>query len=287
MTESKKFLAIIILLLTALALNAQDKKENTLDAKLKEIKGKVQKIVITSDGKQTVLEGDDAAKLFEKFKGTSQPDKKLIWVSEDGDSTKLSGKGMKFFMKKDGDEKNVKVEKVDGEMIVTVESEDGDESEVTVYTGDDAEKFLQDKKKDGKVNVIMHKNTGKKKASWVTLESESEKSDGKKEIQKKITVDKSGGELNVKVETTENGETKVEEFKGEEAEKFLKENEKGGVFHIFSEDGDGKHVTVKSSDDDSTGCCKKFEIKLDKNDCKDKESKVIIIKKKDKKSEDK
>lgn len=292
MSDAKKNFAIVImLLLSVLVLNAQEKKENSLDSKLKEVKGKVQKIVITSDGKQTVFEGDEAQKLFQKF-SESAGERKLVWINENGDSMKTSSTKKKFHIIEDNDgdassvNKNVRVEKVDGDMIVTVETEKGGESEVKVYKGEEAEKFLQEEKAGGKFNVKVMKPRGKKHMIWLSADADSAMTGDKKDIEKKITVDKSGGETKVKVETTENGKTKVEEFTGDEAEKFLKENQAAGRMKILSSDGDDEdNVYFFRSGDGGDSCCskcKKLRVKVEKSGSP---GKVIILEKKDKKDE--
>ncbi len=72
---------IFILFLSVTLINAQ--KDNSVKDKLNNIKGEVNKIVISTDKGDVTFEGEDAEKIFKKIK--SDKIKRLEWISEDGE----------------------------------------------------------------------------------------------------------------------------------------------------------------------------------------------------------
>ena len=60
--------------------------QEKLEDKINKIDGSVDKITITSEGKEYVFEGDEAAELFKKIKNKSS--KSFIWNSSDDDKRK-------------------------------------------------------------------------------------------------------------------------------------------------------------------------------------------------------
>ncbi len=126
-----------------------------------------------------------------------------------------------------------------------------------VFEGDDAERLSKGLKFFSK----------KPHMTWTSVDEDFESGDGKvmmykfhgddkdadsKEVEVKIE----DGKKIVKVTTTKDGKEETKVYEGEEAEKFLKENEKGDKFKIHinsgeSEDGDVVFFSNKGGGD----CC--------------------------------
>src|SRR3989339_290438 len=150
-TDQSKFLAIMIILILGLfsmAVFAQEKDE--AKSKLDNLKGKIEKLTIKADGKDVVFEGKDAEKLVKMLKNNQH--KGFMFRSEDGNMMKMRGGNVMMLRSKDDDEndgennKKVKVEvNDDGKKITVTTMKDGKE-ETKVYEGEDAEKFLKEKK---------------------------------------------------------------------------------------------------------------------------------------------
>lgn len=142
----------------------------TVKVEVEDENGEKKVTVITKeDGKEKVevFEGKEADEYLEKmnedgnmtidFIGDSDD---LIWVSEDGDITKI--------------EKDVKVELENGKKKVTVTTIEDGEKKVEVYEGDDADKFFEDKNGENiQVKVKKLKDGKHKKIIIKELEKES------------------------------------------------------------------------------------------------------------------
>lgn len=63
--HTKLFTIILLMMVSFIMINAQDKKDDPLKSKLDQIKGKVEKITVNVDGKDVVFEGKDAEKIAE------------------------------------------------------------------------------------------------------------------------------------------------------------------------------------------------------------------------------
>lgn len=256
--RTKLFTAqLAILFLFSLILVAQNKK--AVSERLDNIKGEVTKIVITTDDGDVVFEGKDAEEIFKRV----QKKNILTWISEDDDDFTFSAdcENVMVFKSKDGEEHIIKsvdgeekilifkgddfddidilednkllkikveVDSVDGEdtKVTVTTIEDGDEK-VEVYEGEDADKYLKKMKKDEDGNFTIKLG--------VDVDSDGEhvwvhKNKGKLNIKKDVKVEIIDGKKKITVTTTENGEEKVEVFEGEEADKFL-ENEQGHKKH--------------------------------------------------------
>ena len=187
---------IFILFLSATLVMAQ--KDNSLNDKLNNIKGEVNKIVISTDKGDVTFEGDDAKKIFKNMKANKV--KKIKWISEDGEDIDVDGenvmifksdKGGKHIIKefkdadnviimKHGDDEDfdiiedgktvkVEVEEENGEKKVTVTTnEDGDEK-VETFEGKEADEYLDKMESEHEMiidvdvdsdedNIWIHKN---------------------------------------------------------------------------------------------------------------------------------
>lgn len=163
-TDRSKFftmMVIILLGLFSLTLFAQEKEEGK--SKLDQLKGKVEKITVKVDGKDVVFEGEDAQKMADKMKS-----EKRIRVSSSGDFEHFEegdGKVMMFRSKaKAGDfdvkvgdmTKKVNVEDKDGKKVVTITTMRDGKEETKTYEGDEAEKFLNERKGMKHITVTMN-----------------------------------------------------------------------------------------------------------------------------------
>jgi hypothetical protein len=163
---SIKFAVIAFLIvfgLFSLTILAQDKKEE-LSSKLELLKGKVEKITAKVDGKDVVFEGKDAEKLAKHLKMFA--DAPMVWTMTDDCDEKagakkkimmFGNKGMNHVsvLKTDGDNKKVKVEVEDGKKKISVTTVKDGKEETKVYEGQEAEKFLEENKKEGKFDIII------------------------------------------------------------------------------------------------------------------------------------
>ena len=165
-SNNKKLLLITALMAFAfltLTLFAQDKKDD-LKSKMKQLKGKVEKITVKIDGKDVVFEGKDAEKLAKALKFFAKTPN-MMWLSDDDEDFDLGDGNVmmykfntdKFDWKdKDGGNKKIKIEVKEGEKKVTVTTTDEDGKEETkVYKGEDAEKYLKENEREGKLKVFI------------------------------------------------------------------------------------------------------------------------------------
>ena len=276
-----KHILILVLFFLGISfsnITAQYDAAESVNKKLKDLKGDVSKITIETEDGSVMLMGKEAEYLYSKLKSHKRvhfisegemehngKDHKVVFIEKSKDGCgeetiiikKYGDKNIewiegdddhKIIMKKmHGDAKKIKkeieVEDENGETVVKVTTTTDGEVEVETYTGEDAEKFLQ-KHKDGKIYKIKIEDEG----DW-EMDADCDMT------KKKIKVEVENGVKKVTVTTYENGEKKVEVFEGEEAdeliEKMKKEHE---VDVIISEDEDGKvikkKVIIKKEKDD-------------------------------------
>ena len=190
-----KNLALIgfITLLFIANLNAQEK----LNEKIKKIDGTIDKITVTSDGKEYIFEGTEAELLFKKMKSNNS--QSFVWNSSD-DSTKKkviildadqdediieveSGAENVVIVKIDGDfddiedgiQKKVKVEVEDGNKTVTVTTKENGEEKTEVYEGKEADEYIEKmKSENGEINISVDESTDGKKVKKIVIETEKE-----------------------------------------------------------------------------------------------------------------
>ena len=142
-----------------------------VDKKLEEIDDPIDKITITSNGKEYTFEGEDAQNLFTKIKNASNTSKsfvmkydddddetkKVIIISSDGDEEVIDITGdvdheFIWLGEDDGEldelEKRVKIEVEDGKKKVTVTKNENGEEKTEVYEGEEADAYLEKMKSD-------------------------------------------------------------------------------------------------------------------------------------------
>jgi len=142
-----------------------------VDNKLEEIDDPIDKITITSNGKEYTFEGEDAQNLFTKIKNASNTSKSFVMkYDDDDDDTKkiiiISSDGNEEVIDITGDiddefiwlgeddgeldelEKRVKVEIEDGKKKVTVTKNENGEEKTEVYEGEEADAYLEKMKSD-------------------------------------------------------------------------------------------------------------------------------------------
>lgn len=208
----------------------------------------------------------------------------------------LDGKVDKVTVKVDG--KDVVFEGKDAEKLIQI-VKPGEGKNIMIFSDDKDAKTSMNKKR---VKIISHGN----KNLSLSNEDFDWKDEGLKDNQKKIKVTIDDGKKVVTVTTVKDGKEETKTYEGEDADKFLKENETGKEFNIHvMKDGEDCNsddlyfVTKDSSDDNSCCCCKCDHKKMNmmkeheankmmmKKSDKDKDMKVIIKKKSDKEKEDK
>lgn len=181
----------------------------------------------------------------------------------------LKGKIEKVTIKSDG--KEISFEGKDAEKLGKILTTFGKTADL-MWVSEDGEEF---EGKDGNVMVYRFKDD---KGDW------TEKSDQKKKVEVKIE----NGNKKVTVTTIENGKENTKVYEGEEAEKFLKENEKEKHFNIQikGDAGDKNVMFFKSYDDgDDCSCCCGHKKHKMKKSMHGKDVKKIIIEKSDKQDE--
>jgi hypothetical protein len=195
--------------LTSLLLSPIHLGQDKIEDKLNEIKGTADKIVITSDGKEYVFEGNDADVLFEKMKGKSRHS--FLWKSSDDDKTKkkvivLNSDGEKevivrqdsfgditgddddddIVIKRDDDsesmegdfDKNINVEIEDGNKKVTVTTKENGEEKTEVYEGKEADEYLEKLKDENKdLEISVDKEHDGKKVKKIIIKTEKEEAE--------------------------------------------------------------------------------------------------------------
>ena len=189
----KKILPILLFILAPFLVNAQSE----LDKKVNEIKGKVDEIIIKSDGKEYSFSGDEAEQLFDSmkqdkkakhfefftddgkvftgdslikkfvFKDKNDSDSEsniMVFINEDDDCDSM-GKDFKKI------KKEINVTGDDGNKVVTVTTNEDGKENIEVYEGKAAEEYL-DKINDEKCSDEKdeHKDTDCKKMKKIIIE---------------------------------------------------------------------------------------------------------------------
>jgi hypothetical protein len=182
----KSLIVFSILLLSPLLAFAQ----SDVNKMLKDIEGRVDEIVIKSDGKEYKFSGDEAEKLFSAMKNKKEINsfsfitkdgqiiegdssaKKIIITELNQDQDNSNSKVL-VFIDEDFDSEDVNVSKIEKKVIVTNEGdkkvvkvttiENGMEN-VEVYEGRAADEYLEKMKSDKEieVNVDVKEEDGKK-----------------------------------------------------------------------------------------------------------------------------
>jgi len=196
MRELFKNLALIgfITILFIANLSAQE----NLNEKLKKIEGSVDKITITADGKEFIFEGDDAEKLFQNMKSKSS--NSFVWNSSDDEAGKkkiiildTDGEGDEIEIESeddnvvivktngdfddvsDGIQKKVKVEVEDGNKTVTVTTKENGEEKTEVYSGKEADEYIEKMKTENDdFDISVESKSDGKKVKKIIIETDKD-----------------------------------------------------------------------------------------------------------------
>ena len=193
-----KFTFFVLSLFFTLTIFKSAIAQNDLEDQINQIDGSINKIVISSDGKEYTFEGDDPEKLFKKMK--SSKSQSFVWNSSDDESTKkkviiLDADGENevieieseddnvYIIRKDKDldnvsdgiTKKVKVEIEDGNKKVTVTTKENGEEKTEVYEGKEAEEYIEKMKAENKdFNISIEENKDGKKVKKIIIETDKE-----------------------------------------------------------------------------------------------------------------
>jgi len=183
-----------ITLLFIANLNAQE----NLNEKLKKIEGSVDKITITADGKEYTFEGDEAEQLFKSMNDKSSSSfvwnssddksgkKKIIILDADGENDEIeieSEDDNVVIVKTDGDfddvsdgiQKKVKVEVEDGNKTVTVTTKENGEEKTEVYSGKEADEYIEKMKAENKdFDISIDSKPYGKKVKKIIIETDKD-----------------------------------------------------------------------------------------------------------------
>ena len=300
MNSIKKYftaLTLLVFLFAAINLPAQDKKDDSWKSKIKQVKGKIQKIVISTKNGNTTFEGGEAERLFEHLKMNSSNFFKIavendddseegntfiVKIDSDASDKSNSGKNLVWVTQSIDDNLGAKVEKKinvnieNGKKIVTVTTtKDGKES-VKTYKGKEADKFLEkhngknfdilimQKGNHGKTFLFNNRKNKNGNKIWVQADNDADN------VNKNVEVEKKNGKLKVTVTTTKDGKKTVKVYEDEKAEKYLDENNDNDFEFETSESA--KSITVFETcdaDSNNTACTKiknkKIKVKIIKN----------------------
>jgi hypothetical protein len=189
---------IILTLFAILIIFPSSFAQEKLKYKIDKIDGLVEKIVITSDGKQYFFEGKEAEELFQIIKKgeshnlswtvadsengedkvmsiNSDGKEKVIEIDSEGDINIIIKTDKDFDSKIDDITKKVKVEVEDGNKKVTVTTTENGEEKTEVYEGKEADEYLVNMKSENDdFNISMDKDKDGKKVKKIIIETEKE-----------------------------------------------------------------------------------------------------------------
>ncbi|MBK7105188.1 MAG: hypothetical protein IPH62_07885 [Ignavibacteriae bacterium] len=165
--------------------------------------------------------------------------KKIVVTTEKGDVVFEGDEANQLLkrMKSSEMKKRIQVISEDDEILTEeIEGLENDDEDILIW-----------KSEDGEEKVIKHKGKGHKIMMFKNDNGGTDIIENKKTI--KIKVDDENGEKNVTVTTKENGEEKVETYKGKEADEYLEkmEDEKNMKIDI-NEDSDSMTIWVEKGD---------------------------------------
>ncbi len=199
-----------------------------------------------------LLFAQDKKSLTEKINNIDGEVSKIVITSDKVEQTFTGDEAKKLF-------KRIKSPKM--EKHIKWISDDDHEIEID---GDDVLIFISE---DGEKHIIKHKGHGNKMMMFMNDDFEGTKTI---EVEIEDDSDESGGEKTVTVTTVENGEKKVETYKGKEADEYLDKMEDEGEMIIDIDTdvkGDSKHVWVMDKPGKMKNIDKKVEVKME-NDVK-------------------
>ena len=189
---------LVLTLFTVLLINPPSLAQEKLKDKINKIEGPVEKIVITSNGKDYTFQGDEAKKLFDKIKKGSSHN--FVWTTSDS----TEGKENVYIIKTDGDDKEieiesegenkiiiktdkdfdsdikgikkkVKIEVENGNTKVTVITKENGEEKTEVYEGKEADEYIEKMKSENKdFDISIDKDNDGKKVKKIIIETEKE-----------------------------------------------------------------------------------------------------------------
>ncbi len=167
-------------------------QENPED-KIKEIDGAVEKITITSGGKEYIFEGADAEVLFEKMKkkhshsfawnstNDDKMNKKIVIINSDGESEEIEISTEchdDFESTNDGINKKIKVEMDNGNKKVTVTTKENGEEKTELYEGKEADEYLEKMKSENDdLDIRIDENSDGKKVKKIIIETEKKETE--------------------------------------------------------------------------------------------------------------
>jgi len=155
-------LIFLLIVFPVVSLLPQDINKEETDKKIKNLKGDVQKITITTSDGTVEIEGEEAAYLLKKLKRKSidknielyikgvekdsvYGNKKSVIIKKNGEKIKIKMKPDNF-LNESGDsslKKTVKILKDDSGLSVTIVTAEDGKEEVEILTGSDAEGYLK------------------------------------------------------------------------------------------------------------------------------------------------
>jgi len=194
----KTILSIFIVTFLPFILSAQ----SNLNKKLNLIKGKIDEVVIRSEGKEFKFSGDDAEKLFKNMKqnklmkdfkfftddgkmilsdslnkkiiiknpnDSSSDDNVMIFINEQLEKDTLSSSNKKI-------EKKVIVTDDDGYKVVKVTTKENGQEKVEVFEGKAADEYLNNMQNDDDLNIRVNvdKDNNGKKVKKIIIEKEED-----------------------------------------------------------------------------------------------------------------
>ena len=192
-----KFTFIILSLFFLLSSFKSAIAQNDLEDRINKIDGSIDKIIITSDGKEYTFEGADAEKLFKKMKSSKSHSfvwntsddslkKKIIILNPDGDEDMIeieSDEDEVFIVKTDKDfdsvsdgiQRKVIVEVEDGNKKVTVTTKENGEEKTEIYEGKEAEEYIEKMKAENKnFDISIDNDKDSKKVKKIIIETEKD-----------------------------------------------------------------------------------------------------------------
>ncbi len=196
-----KIKLIVFSILTLPIINPSLFAQKDIEEKLNKIDSKVDKIVITADGKEYSFEGEEAQKLFREMKeGSShnlswtmqdldEGNKKVIFINKDGkeEVIEIESEGNENIIIKtnkdfdreiDGIQKKVKVEIEDDNKKVTVTTKENGEEKTEVYEGKEAEEYLDKMKSENDdIDIMIKKNSDDKKVKKIIIKTEKKETE--------------------------------------------------------------------------------------------------------------
>jgi len=172
--------------------------QEKLEDKINKIDGSIEKIIITSDGKEYLFEGSEAEELFKKMKKNSTHN--LAWTTSDSEDVKkkviiINSDGEKevieitsdaeddiiiktdkdFDSVTDGIRKKVKVEMENGNKKVTVTTNENGDEKTEVYEGDEADEYIEKMKSEhNSIRISIDEDKDGKEVKKIIIETESE-----------------------------------------------------------------------------------------------------------------